>query len=155
MNPRRRTDRRGTTTVEAAVVLPVFFTFLFAIIQFGHASMVKHMLQHACRTAARMGSTEGVTTSDVVAQVQAVVRPAMNPSKVTVLVKDATVFDSKGDLPSTDGDYSKLPNLELSTAESRKLFLVRAQVKYNDVALFPWPFTKNVTLTTQAFMRHE
>ena len=155
MKAKHQRIRRGTTTVEAAFVLPVFFVFLFAIIQFGHANMAKHMMQHACRTAARLGATEGVTTAEVEAKVRELVRPVMDPDKVTVLVKDGSVFDGDEDHPASDDDYNNMPDLELSTTESRKLFLVRAQVRYNDVAMLPWDITENVMLTTQAFMRHE
>ena len=35
-----RTDRRGATTVEFAVILPVLFTVMFGAIEFGRANQV-------------------------------------------------------------------------------------------------------------------
>ncbi len=61
---RRVRTRRGTTTVEAAFVLPIFFFFIFALIEIGHAQMVMNVLNSACRSGARLGSTEGTSTSE-------------------------------------------------------------------------------------------
>jgi hypothetical protein len=152
----RSARRRGTTTVEAAFVLPVFFLFLFAIMQVGHASMIKHLLQHGCRTAARMGSTEDVSTSTAMAKALEVIGGVIDSDKVTVMIKDASVYDGDGDdLPDTAEDFAALDDLELTDAEPRQLFVVRAEVNYNDVCLLPLPFTSNLKLSAQAFMRHE
>jgi Flp pilus assembly protein TadG len=153
--PRRFIPRRGTTTVEFAAVLPVFFLFVFALAQVGHITLLKHLLRHGCRTAARMGATEGVTTSEAIAEAREVLGLVIDSTAVDVQVKDASVYDSDDDLPETDEDFAALSNLELSGAESRQLFLIRAEIQYSDVALLPMPFTQNVTLTGQAIMRHE
>jgi Flp pilus assembly protein TadG len=148
--------RRGTTSVEAAFVLPVFFAFLFAIMQFGHVSMIKHLLQHGCRSAARIGSTEDVSTSTAKAKALEVIGGVIDSQKITLLVKDASVYDGDGeDLPETSEDFAALDDLELTGAEPRQLFVVRAEVNYNDVCLIPLPFTSNLKLSAQAFMRHE
>ncbi|MEX2169944.1 MAG: hypothetical protein WD851_11585 [Pirellulales bacterium] len=39
--------------------------------------------------------------------------------------------------------------------EARSLFMVRARVNYNEIALVPMPFAEHVVLEGQAFMRHE
>ena len=49
--------------VEFAMVLPVFFTFVFGVVEFGRLQLVSNMLTTACRTGARLGSTESVTTA--------------------------------------------------------------------------------------------
>jgi Flp pilus assembly protein TadG len=52
----RAIQRRGATTVEMAVVVPLFFLFAFALIEFSRISMVKQSLtdaaQAGCRKAA-------------------------------------------------------------------------------------------------------
>jgi Flp pilus assembly protein TadG len=153
--------RRGTTIVETALVLPLFLMFIFVLMEFGHAQMIKNMLQGACREAARLGSTEGATSTDVQNRVRQIVGGAISPSHVTVLVKDAGAFDSGSSPPNSASQLAALPNTEVSDAEQGQLILVRATVNYNDVAIVPItiPFVgdwlKNVTLDGQAFVRHE
>jgi Flp pilus assembly protein TadG len=150
-----RHDRSGTTVVETAFVLPVFLMFLFALIEFGHAQMVKNVINSACRTGARMGSTEGRSTADVEAHVRQVLGSLMDANDVSVYVKNASPFDTSPS-PATDGEsLESLPDIQLSEAEPRQLFVVRAKVEYNDIALVPMPFLSGVVLNGQAFMRHE
>ncbi|MEN1681813.1 MAG: TadE family protein [Planctomycetota bacterium] len=151
----RKTDaRRGTTIVELAFVLPVFLLFLMALIEFGHAQMVLNTLRSACRTAARIGSTEGQTTADVEAHVKRILGGAIDPEMVTVFVKDGASLDG-GSAPEDASDLESLPNITLEDAEPRALFVVRARVNYNDVAVLPVPFMDGAVLASQAFMRHE
>ncbi len=148
-------NRRGTTLVETAIVLPVFLFFLFAIIEFGHAQLVNNMLNSACRNGARIGSVEGTTSADVIARVNQTMAPVINSDNVTIFVNDASVFDSGGTPPGSGADIEALPSLELSNAEPRQMFVVRARLNYNDIALVPMPFMNGVVLNSQAFMRHE
>jgi hypothetical protein len=156
----RRQSRHGTTVVETALVLPVFLLFVLGLIELGHAMMVKHVLQSACRQAARIGSTEGHTTADVTAKTLAVLSPVVETNFVTVYVKDAGTFDSSASPSTTGSDLESMPNIELTDADPRKLFMVRAKVKYQDIAIVPnipylGSFLDDVTLEGQAFMRHE
>jgi Flp pilus assembly protein TadG len=148
-------DRRGTTVVETAIVLPVFLFFVFGLFEYAHARMVSNMLKTATRTAARYGATEGATTAEVRQRANQILASVMDPAQASILVKDASVYDSGGSKPSSNQDFVNLPNKETSTAETRDLFLVRATVDYNDIALLPMPFMDGVQLSGQAFMRHE
>ncbi len=148
-------DRRGTTVVETAFVLPIFLLFVLSLVEFGHALMVKNVLRSACRTGARLGSTDGQSTANVQSLVAKVLGGAINPDVVTVLVKDAQVFDQGGSLPTTGKQLEGLPNIEVADCESRQMFMVRARVAYNDIALVPMPFMQNVVLEGQSFIRHE
>lgn len=156
----RSTCRRGTTVVETALVLPVFLLFVLGLIELGHAVMVKNVLRSACRQAARIGSTEGHSTAEVRQKVIDVLGAAIDPAAVDVYVKNAGVFDSDTP-PSTSGaSLESLANIELSEAEPRQLFLVRAKVHYNDIAIVPnIPYLGNfldaVVIEGQSFMRHE
>jgi Flp pilus assembly protein TadG len=147
--------RRGTATVETAVVLPVYLVMLFGIVEFGHAQMVLNLLNSACRNGARIGSTEGTTTAQVVTKVQQTLGAAVPANKVTVYVRNADVYDTGGTPPSTDAGVEALPSIELANASARQMFVVRAKVAYNSICLVPMPFLKNVTLDSQSFMRHE
>ena len=150
--------RRGTTIVEAAMVLPVFFMFLFTIIEFGHSQLVINMLDAACRRAARYGSTNGVTTAEVLTQVENLVGTVAAPNDVTIIVKDASVYDTGGTLPSSSEDFHALPDVEVADLEPRDLFLVRVEVQYSEVALVSLPFLQsleNAVISGEAFTRHE
>jgi Flp pilus assembly protein TadG len=157
---RRAKLRGGTTIVETALVLPVFLLFVLGLIELGHAIMVKHVLSSACRQAARIGSTEGGSTAATRAKTLQVLGSAVDSDHVTVYVKNAGAFDASGS-PDTSGTaLEALPDIELTDAEPRQLFMVRAKVKYTDIAIVPnipylGSFLDDVTLEGQAFMRHE
>jgi hypothetical protein len=117
------------------------------------------VLNSACRQAARLGSTEGNTTAIVKSKTLEVLGSAVKPNAVQVYVKDASSFDSGS--PGTSGSQLEaMPNIEVSGAKPRQLFMVRAKVKYHDIAIvnkIPYlgSFLDQVTLEGQAFMRHE
>jgi TadE-like protein len=152
--------RRGTTVVETALVLPVFLLFVLGLIELGHAQMVKNVLRSACRQAARIGTTEGRTTAEVRDRVLEVLGKAVAPELIDVYVKDGSSYDSGGNPPESGADLEALSDIELSDAVPRQLFLVRAKVHYNDIAIVPnipylGNFLDDVVLEGQAFMRHE
>jgi hypothetical protein len=151
----RHRRRRGTAIVETAVVLPAYLVLLLGIAEFGHAQLVINLLNSACRNGARIGSTEGTDSADVVARVTQTVGTAVPANKITVYVKNASTFDGTGTPPSTDSGLEEMPALEVADALPRQMFMVRAKVAYNDIALVPMPFLRNVVLDAQAFMRHE
>ncbi len=147
--------RQGTTIVEAAFVLPVFFFIIFAIIEFGHAQLAINVMQSACRNGARLGSTEGATTAEVTSQVNQIMASAFNTSTASIYVLNAGVYDTSGTPPMTGSAIEALPAIELLNADPRQIFVVRATIPYNDIALVPMPFMNGVVLGGQAFMRHE
>ena len=151
----RRWKRCGTTAVEVALTLPVFFIFVFGTFEYGRVQLVSNLLQTACRTGARYGATEGVSSSEALARVSQILAAAIDTSALSSVAKDAAVFDTPGPYPDNPSEFAALPDLELSVAEPRQLFLVRATVDYNDVAIIPMPALDGLTLTGQAFMRHE
>lgn len=151
--PVSRRGRRGATLVETAVALPVFFTFMFALFEFGHAYMIQNTLNAAAKRAARYGIADDVTTAQVKKKVEDILRPAMNISRATIYIKNAGTFDTA--TTPTNINYSALPAIELKDAEPRQLFLVRVEVPYRDVAIIPPFWIKNVTLKGQSVIRHE
>ena len=149
-----RPRRRGTSAVEVALTLPVFIMFLAAMMEFGHAMFVSHMLKAAAKSGARYGSTDGVTTAQVQAKVQQIIASSMKASAVTVLIRDASVFDTANVTPSTI-NYTTLPNVELSNIDQGHLYIVQVSVPYSQVALLPPFWVKNYTVTGQSVLRHE
>jgi Flp pilus assembly protein TadG len=152
---KRPAQRRGTAVVETAVVLPIYLLLILGIIEIGHATMVVNLLQSGCRSAARMGSMQGPTTANVVAKVRETVGSAVSTAHLRVYVQNAESLDSGAVWPTSDDEVNALPPLEVSEAEPRQMFVVRASVNYNDVSVVPMPFLAGVTLDAQAFMRHE
>ena len=149
-----KSERTGATLVETAVVLPVFLIFVWAIIEFGHAFMVTNLLTAAAKRAAREGVADEVTTAQVVARANAIVGSAISLDDVTVLVKDASIFDD----PAADIsgiDYSTLPNVELNDLEPRQLFVVYIEVPYSSVCIMPPRWVTGVTMRGMSAQRHE
>ncbi|WP_310820524.1 TadE/TadG family type IV pilus assembly protein [Stratiformator vulcanicus] len=159
---RSRRDRRGATLVELAVVLPVFTVFLAGLMEINHAYMVSSTLKAACQQAARQGVSDNVSTTAVKERLLEILSAAIDTSQVTVYIKDGSVFDNPG-LDPTAVNYSALSDINLSDAEPRQLFIVRAEVPYDAVSLLPPFFVKKtggggsspVMLSGQSVMRHE
>lgn len=155
---RRQQDRQGATLVETAIVLPVFFLFLFGLWEFSHFYFVGNMLDAAARRAARNGTLDGTSTAQVENEVKTTLAHAFDSSKVTVRIKDASAFESST-VDASNIDYSDLPDIELNDAEPRQLFIIRVEVDYADVGIISnslfggWLTGKK--LTGQAVMRHE
>ncbi len=136
-----------------AVTLPVFLIIAVGLMECGHAMMIKHSLDSTARQAARYGAVDGITSAQVTTRAKAIMSAASHVIP-TVLVKDGSVFDNASFNPTTI-NYASLANKELSTADDDQMFIVRLSVSYNDVALLPPFWIKNITLSGQAVMRHE
>ena len=117
--------------------------------------MVDRLLKSACRTAARYGSTQGVSSAQVAARVQQILSTAIDASTVSVMVKDASVYDGVGDLPDEYDDWVELADIELSEAAPRQMFIVRATLNYGNVALLDTPPLNRTILAGHAMTRHE
>lgn len=155
LKTKKKSNRRdGTTIVETAVVLPIFLLLIFAIFEFGHAQLVNNVLSSACRNAARIGAVEGSNTDQVEDLVKQMIGTVVPVESVEIYVKNASSLDNSSNAPTGAG-IENLPDADLTTMEPRTLFIVRAKLAYNNVAIVPMPFLKNVTLDAQAFMRHE
>jgi len=117
--------------------------------------MIENLLDGASRSAARFGSNEGITTAMVESTVIDMLSSSMDTSNVDIIVKDGSSFDNDGTLPTTEEEYDNLPNIDVAQAGHRQLFLVRAKVRYNDVAILPVPLVGNIVLSGESLTRHE
>lgn len=140
--------------MEVALIMPVFVIFLFAIMEFGHFCLVNHTLNAAARRGALLGTYEGVTNSQVEARVKEIVGAAINPNKVTVLIRNASVFDQSS-FNANSVNFASLPSIDLSNAEMGDCFVVQVQVPYDNVSLLPPFFVKGKTIIGRAATRHE
>jgi len=143
------------SVVEVAFVMPVFLLFIFFIMQFGHAYMVRNMLSAACRNAARLGSTSGITTEDASQRALQILSPVAPADEISLLVKDASMIDAGESIPESYDGCSSLSDIELSAAAPRQPFLIRAQVRYGDVAFIVMPGFADLSIVGQAVTRHE
>ena len=151
----RRRRPRGVTAVEVAFTLPVLLTMVFVLMEYSRIQLVTNLLNSACRTAARRAATDGMSVSQVQATVQQLASRVGDTSNLNVMVKNAAAFDTGGTLPASMQDYTSLPNLDMQTVQTRQLFLVRAEIPYNDIALIPFSVLNGATVTAQSFMRYE
>lgn len=143
-------SRRGTTLVEVAFVLPVFLLFIFALFEFGHVLMMSNMVNAIAKQSAHHGSFEDASTADVFSFANEKLDAVVGSGVATVLVKDGSVFENTG-----EADIDNLPNIELSSAESRQIYVVEVTVPYDSVAIMPAFWAKDITLRGTSIMRRE
>jgi len=63
-------SKRGSATVEFAVILPFFFTLIFGMVEFGRVLSVQHVVNSAAREGARVASLPGTDNATVTVAVQ-------------------------------------------------------------------------------------
>lgn len=93
------TLRRGTTTVEFALVAPLFFVLLFGALEFSRMNMVRHTIDIAAYEGARQGIIPGATADDVRDRVNQVLGQVgianttinVTPSNISGLTSEVTV----------------------------------------------------------------
>src|SRR4051812_18432578 len=86
-----RQRRRAASAVEFAVVAPIFFLFVFGLIELGRGFMVEHQLTNAARLGCRAGTIEGKSTSDVNSVINSSLTANKIPgSTITVQVNGVT-----------------------------------------------------------------
>jgi hypothetical protein len=140
--------------VEFAVVVSVFAVFMAGIFEFGHAYLVIGSINAAARGSARLGAVEETTTAQVRQEALRILGSAFDQTKAVIRVKNAAVFEQSGVDPGSI-DYAALPDVEVSDMKTGQLFIVQIEVDYADVALMPPFWAQDVTLRSQAVMRHE
>ncbi len=85
MNSKRFRQQHGATLVEAAFAIVILLMFLMAILEFGRAYNIYHIITDAAREGARFGVTpqEGTNNLPTVAQIQIVVNQFLASGGVT------------------------------------------------------------------------
>ncbi len=85
---RRKPFRRGVSTVQMALVLPICLTFMLGLFDFCRVLMVRQVVDNAAREGARFAtvSTSTVTTAAVQAVVQNFLVAQLPNSAVTIQV---------------------------------------------------------------------
>ena len=127
-----RRHRRGASIVEFAVVAPIFFLFVFGMIEFGRMLMVQQLITNAAREGARVAILPGSTTSQVNTAVT---------NYLTGSVSGATI--SVNPDPPTSATYGSAVTVTVS-------------VPFSSVSWTPKPFfLGSTTMKTQCVMRTE
>ena len=128
-----------------ALVLPVFFTVVLGIIEFGRAISVSKMVVQSSREGARLAIISGSTNSAV-------------ESRVKQFVSDtAGVAEDKVSVTITVTAAANNPNPgnSVAAANTGDLVDVRVDVPFSDVSLISGKYLKNNTLHGETSMRHE
>lgn len=90
--PKSKSDRRGATTVELAIVLPVLLMIVFGAIEFSRLNMLKHLASVAAYEGARHGIVPGATAEEVEAKVNAILS-AGDVASATITTTPDTITD--------------------------------------------------------------
>jgi Flp pilus assembly protein TadG len=138
-NRSRRRGERGTAVVEFAVVAPLLFAVVLAIMEFGRGMMVAENLGGAARAGCRAASLSGATTSSATA----VINNDLNLIGITGTTVNMSVNGA-----STD----------VGNAVSGDTVTVTVTVPYSAISWLPTAsssYLQNITLSGKASMVRE
>jgi Flp pilus assembly protein TadG len=122
--------RRGATTVEFAIVAPIFFLLMLAAFEFSRLNVIRHTADNAAYEAARHAMVPGATASEAVTKANAILRTVgARGARVTIT---PTVI-----------------NADVDT------ITVRVDVPLNSNGWVVPKFSKGKTLTAQSTLRTE
>lgn len=128
-----RASRRGAAAVEFALVAPIFFVFVFGLIEFGRLVMVQQILTNAAREGCRVAILTTATTTSV-------------KNTVTNYLTSAGI---SGATPTVSPDPP-------SSATSGQSVTVTVTVPFSSVSWLPTPqWLGGKTLTAVSVMRTE
>lgn len=131
-----RPRRRGAHLVEFALVAPIFFAFVFGMIDLGRGFMVSSLLTNAARAGCRTAVLPGKTNDDVKTAVTNTLKgQGVNGSTTTITVA---------------GGAS-----DVSGAETGEMVTVTVAVPATNVLWLPMEKFLNGTITGQFAMPHE
>jgi len=133
---RCRLKRRGAAAVEFALVAPVFFLFVFGMIEFGRMIMVQQVITNASREGARIAVLDSPTpTAGVV----------------------ANTVDNYLERAGISGGSITIDPAEPTSASYGQPVTVTVQVPFSDVSWLPSPMfiSGNTNLTASTVMRRE
>jgi Flp pilus assembly protein TadG len=87
-----RSDTRGATIVEFAIVVPVLSMLLLGTLDLGYRSYVSSIVQGALHEAARMATVGGVSTAQIQAHVQSRLRDFSRNATITTTTRSYADF---------------------------------------------------------------
>lgn len=137
MNP-FRLRRRGVTSVEFAMTVPILFMLLFAALEFMRANNLLHTADGAAYEGARRGITPGASVADVEATVNAVMAP-VGAQNVTVTTDPAVITKETGEVTVTvsipmNGNGFVAPLFFKDQSVSTSMTMVREMFSHTNVS---------------------
>ncbi len=95
----RRSQRRGTSTVQFAIVCPIFFTFFFSAIEYARVNQIVNAASFAAYQGCRRAIIPGATAANATSAAQTILSAGMvsgstitiNPSTITNTTSTVTV----------------------------------------------------------------
>lgn len=122
--------RRGTTVVEFAVVAPLFFTLLFATIEFATLNTIRNTCNNAAYEAARVLVVPGAVAADGITEAERILA-IVGVDAMTVTVEPSVIDQATQNVT------------------------VRVEVPYAENAILVPVFTGNVVLTSEFTLKTE
>jgi len=145
----KKRSQRGATLVETAVVILLFFTLVFAVIEFGRAYNMYHAITNAARAGARYSAAP--CSYNVAACGAAKPGQMMDKADVESLVK--SLLGSANIDPTASNVVVSVQQGEAASVNNVQLGFTRVHVEAPYSFLF-LPFD-TVTMKTDAVMRNE
>jgi cell division protein FtsB len=107
--PRQSAERRGTATVETALVLPLLLLFFFGIFEYGQYLSVQQVIENAARSGARYAvvNTSTATTAQVQSYVSGKLSTVNNWISPTISVYQADPVTGNNLGPWTSAGFGK------------------------------------------------
>ena len=148
---RKNTWRRGTTTVETAIVFPLLMLVTLGAIHYGWLFLKAQQITNAARVAVRIAVLPDTTTSEVDAAVASLFSPGKANITGYTINYYRTPVDSDGE-PIIDGAGN--PVLEATTLAELsgipitvRITVPRASVDIMNTSLFPTPANLTASMT--------
>jgi Flp pilus assembly protein TadG len=91
---KRNSNRRGATTVEFAVCLPILLTFVFGILEFSRVTQLQQSVRLAAFEGARAGIALDAATTDVQSAVDRVMSAISIAHYTTTITPSALSYTS-------------------------------------------------------------
>jgi Flp pilus assembly protein TadG len=125
--------RRGSETLELALLLPLLLGLVFGTIEFGYYFFLQHNAQGAAREGARAGIPFGATQADASAKVSAFLTQAgVNPANYTITFDPADVGAAAAGTDITvtvEGSWGTVGIRTLGLISSNKIVRGRAVMR--------------------------
>lgn len=90
---RKNANRTGAHLVEMALVLPLVFTFTFAVVEFSRVNMILNTIENASYEGARKGITPGATAAQVETETQRLL-DILGITGETITIAPSTLSDT-------------------------------------------------------------
>lgn len=129
--------RAGAHLVEFALVIPVFFLFVFGLVEFGRGLMVLSLVENAARSSCRVGILQGKQTSDVTAAADTLLKSQGISGATTIVMVNGN--------SSTD----------VSAAQSADLITVQVSVPIASASWLPGLSFLSGSISGQYSLPHE